>query len=113
MASQTRKRVLTVYLTDDEYELLVKKSEYAGYKNRSDFIRHLILYGMVYSVDFSEMHHHNWLLSNLANSLNQIAHQANSNGYATSSDLAEAKRIMEEVWQLQKSILSKLLFKNL
>ena len=112
MASVSRKRVLTVYLDDEEYALLVAKSDFAGMKNRSEFVRHLIKTGVIYSVDFSEMHENNRLLSNLTNNLNQIAHQANSCGYVVKGDLEEAKKILEYVWRLQKSMQSKLLFKN-
>ena len=112
MASITRKRVLTVYLDDEEYDLLVAKSEFAGMKNRSEYVRHLIKTGVCYSVDFSEIHEDNRLLSNLTNNLNQIAHQANSCGYVTKSDMERVKKILEDVWQLQKSMQSKLLFRN-
>ena len=113
MATRSRKISVNVYLSEDEYDLLKRKTELAGLKSRSEYIRKMIVTGIVYSVDYSEIHHHNWLLSNLTNNLNQIAHQANSSGNASNSDLAEARRILEEVWQLQKSILSKLQFKSL
>ena len=112
MASKSATHKLTVYLNDDDFNLLKAKTEYFGMKNQSEFIRHMIRIGATYTVDFREIHEDNRLLSNLTNNLNQIAHQANSCGYVTKSDLAEVKKILEDVWQLQKSMLSKLLFKN-
>ena len=112
MANRSRKIPVTFYLSEDEYDLLVRKTELAGLKSRSEYLRKMILTGIVYSIDYSEIHRNNWLLSNLTNNLNQIAHQANSVGYANSDDLAEAKKILEEVWQLQRSTLSKLQFKS-
>ena len=76
------------------------------------YLRQMILYGFTYSVDFTELHRYNWLLSNLTNNLNQLAHQANASGHANNADLKQALNIMEDVWQLQKSMLSDLQFKN-
>ena len=112
MASVTRKHKFTVYLDDDEYALLNAKTEFSGTKNCSEYVRHLIKTGVCYSVDFSEIHEDNRLLSNLTNNLNQIAHQANSCGYVTKSDMERVNKILEDVWQLQKSMQSKLLFRN-
>ena len=113
MANRTRNYRFDFYLSKEEYELLKKKTENAGLHSMADYIRQMIIFGITYTVDFKELHKYNWLLSNLTNNLNQIAHQANSTGMATNSDLREAKRIMEEVWQSQKSMQSDLLSKNL
>ncbi len=113
MGNRARKKAVFLYLSDEEYDLLKKKTENAGLHSMADYIRQMIIFGITYTVDFKELHKYNWLLSNLTNNLNQIAHQANSTGMATNSDLREAKRIMEEVWQSQKSMQSDLLSKNL
>ena len=112
MANRTRNYRFDFYLTKEEYELLQKKKELSGLPNMTSYLRQMIIYGICYKVDFEELHKYNWLLSNLSNNLNQIAHQANSSGMTTNSDLKEAKKIMEEVWRLQKSMLSDLQFKN-
>ncbi len=113
MRNRARKKAVFLYLSDEEYDLLKKKTENAGLHSMADYIRQMIIFGITYTVDFKELHQYNWLLSNLTNNLNQIAHQANSSGMTTNSDLREARRIMEEVWQLQKSMQSDLLSKNL
>ena len=113
MGNRARKKAVFLYLSDEEYDLLKKKTENAGLHSMADYIRQMIIFGITYTVDFKELHHYNWLLSNLTNNLNQIAHQANSSGMTTNSDLREARRIMEEVWQSQKSMQSDLLSKNL
>jgi hypothetical protein len=112
MASVTRKHKFTVYLDDDEYALLYARTELSGMKTCSEYARYIMKTGMIYYVDFSDIHENNRLLSNLTNNLNQIAHQANSCGYVTKNDIKEVKKIMEDVWQLQKSMQSRLLFKN-
>ena len=106
---EKRKRNIGVllYLNQDEYDLLNAKVRESKMPSRAHFLRHMIVYGMVYSVDYSEMQHYNWLLSNATNNLNQIAHKVNAEGVANENDIKEAKKIMENIWQLQKSMLSK------
>ena len=112
MKNRERKVQFHLYFSEDEYALLKKRTKDSGMTSMADFIRKSVVYGFTYTVDFRELHKYNWLLSNLSNNLNQIAHQANSSGHATNSDLKEALKIMEEVWQSQKSMLSDLQFKN-
>lgn len=113
MKNRERKISINVYLNEEEFELLKRKVELSDSKSMAGYIRQMIINGFTYVVDYSELHRYNFLLSNLTNNLNQIAHQANSCGNATNNDLKEAKRIMEEVWQLQKSMLSDLQYRNL
>ena len=113
MKSRKRNIGILLYLDKDEYDLLNAKVKESHMPSRSDFLRHMIVYGMVYSVDYSDMQHYNWLLSNMTNNLNQIAHRVNSEGSAYEKDIKEAKKIVEEIWQLQKSMLSKQPYINL
>ena len=112
MANRERKNVFTLYLSDQEYALLKAKTEAYGLPSMASYMREMIKNGYTYSVDFRELHRYNFLLSNLTNNLNQIAHQANATGSVSNADLEEARRILEDVWQLQKSMLSDLQFKN-
>ena len=102
MANRSRTVNFHMYFSEEEFELLQRKVELSGLHSKADFIRSLVIHGAVFSLDFRELHQTNWLFSNMANNLNQIAHQANSCGMTTNSDLQEAKRIMDEVWGEQK-----------
>ena len=75
--------------------------------NRAAFIRHLIIYGYVYDIDYSELQEYNTLLSRISNNLNQIAKRINDTGHVYDADVEQVKELMKEVWQLQKSMLSK------
>lgn len=112
MPNRTRKFRFNFYLTEEEYDLLKQKKELSKLPSISAYIRQLIIQGISFEVDYSELHRYNYLLSNLTNNLNQIAHQANACGNATNTDLKEALNIMEEVWQLQRSMLSDLRYRN-
>ena len=78
MKNRERKISINVYLNQDEFDLMKVKVEQSNSKTMSDYIRQLIINGFTYEVDYSELHRYNFLLSNLTNNMNQIAHQANA-----------------------------------
>ena len=68
---------------------------------------HLILYGYVYDVNYDHLREYNTILSRIGNSLNQIAKRMNATGNVYKADVKEVKELMNQVWQSQKSMLSK------
>lgn len=107
MANRNRQHPVQLYLSDDEYKILKEKWKLSGMVSMSSFLRHLIIYGFVYDVDYKDLREYNTQLSHIGNNLNQIAKKANESGQATNSDIKKAKELMEEIWHTQKSMLSK------
>ena len=107
MLNRTRKHSLILYLNDDEKYILDTKYKLSGMRSRMAFLRHLIIYGYVYDVDYKELHDYNVNLSRIGNSLNQIAKRMNATGHVYDEDVKEVKEIMKQVWHTQKSMLSK------
>ena len=107
MANRERQNELKIYLSDDEQYILEQKWKISGMKSKSAFIRHLILYGYVYDVNYEHLREYNTTLSRISNTLNQIAKRMNATGNVYKSDVNEVKELMKQVWQSQKSMLSK------
>ena len=107
MANRKRTNPVQFYLDDDEQYILDEKFRLSGMKNKSDFLRKLILYGYVYDVDYSYLRNYNTELGRISSSLNQIAKRINSTGNIYQEDIDEVKELMNEVWRTQKSMLSK------
>ncbi len=105
--NRTRRNELKLFLSDDEQYILEEKWKVSGMKSKSAFIRHLILYGYVYDVDYTYLQEYNTILSRIANSLNQIAKRTNTTGNVYDEDITEIKEIMKNLWHTQKSMLSK------
>ncbi len=106
MGNRTRQNELKVMLNNDELYILERKLKQSGMDSKSAFIRHSILYGYVYDIDYSCLHEMNTLLANTSNNLNQIARRVNTTGNIYKDDLDEIKEIMEKIWHTQKSMLS-------
>lgn len=107
MSNRTRQNELKIFLSDDEKFILEEKYKLSGMRSHSSFIRHLILYGYVYDVDYSDLREYNTLLSKIGNNLNQIAKRSNTTGHLYNEDIQEVKELMNQVWHTQKSMLSK------
>ena len=107
MANRERQNELKIYLSDDEQYILDQKWKASGMKSKSAFIRHLILYGYVYDVNYEHLREYNTTLARIGNNLNQIAKRMNATGNVYKADVNEVKELMKQVWQSQKSMLSK------
>ncbi|WP_368250226.1 MULTISPECIES: MobC family plasmid mobilization relaxosome protein [Lachnospiraceae] len=107
MANRKRTNPVQFYLNDDEQYILDEKFRLSGMKNKSAFLRKLILYGYVYDVDYSYLRNYNTELGRISSNLNQIAKRINSTGNIYQEDIDEVKELMNEVWRTQKSMLSK------
>ena len=102
-----RKNPIQVYLSDDELYILRSKWRMSRMRSVSSFIRHLIIYGYVYDIDYQELHEYNAQLSKIGNNINQIIRRAASTGNLYDADIKEIKELMEKLWHTQKSMLSK------
>ena len=107
MPKRERNIPIQIYLSEDEDFILTQKQKASGMKSKSSFLRHLILYGYVYDIDYSELREYNAALGKIGNNLNQIAKRMNAIGNVYAADVKEVKELMKKVWDTQKSMLSK------
>ncbi len=107
MANRERKNELKIYLSDDEQYILEQKVKASGMRNKSSFLRHQILYGYVYDIDYSELREYNAALAKIGNNPNQIAKRMNATGNVYAADVKQVKELVKQVWDTQKYILSK------
>lgn len=101
--NRERKIPVQVYLNENEFYLLEQKVKLSGCASRSAVIRQLILHGYVYDVDYSELRGVHEALSRINTNLNQIAKHMNTTGNVYDADVQAVRKLMEEIWQLQRS----------
>ena len=107
MANRKRNNRNEIYLTDEEQFIFEEKFKLSGLKNKSAFLRQLILYGYVYDVDYSYLRDYNVELGRISAVLNQITARVNSTNRIYEEDMKEIKEMMEQVWHTHRSMLSK------
>ncbi len=104
---RTRTNEFKFFLSDDEKTLLEAKWKASGLPSRSAYIRNLIIFSFVYDIDYSELKQYNKALSQINNNINQIARKTNTYDIATRDDIKKVKEMMDELWHIQRSMLSK------
>lgn len=108
MENRERDHQIHFRLNDDEMTILEAKMREAKTKNKAQFFRELLLYSNVYYVEFEDIRNMNTELGRIGNNINQIAKKMNETGNVYKEDVAEVKERQERIWQLLKSIISKL-----
>ena len=108
MQNEGRIIPIQIYLTEEEKQILEIKYKMSKCRSRGAFIRKMILEGFVYEVDFSELKRFNFLMSNISNNINQIAHRINETRSIFQHDIDEVKEEIKKLWQLQRSMQSNL-----
>ena len=58
-------------------------------------------------IDYSDLREYNYTLGKISGNLNQIAKRMNATGNVYKADVEEVKKLMKQVWDTQKSMLSK------
>ena len=105
MENRERQNRLTLRLNDDELYILEQKCKASNMKDKSAFLRHLILYGYVYDIDYSELREYNSALAKIGNNLNQIAKRMNATGNVYKADVHEVMELKKQLLHTQKSML--------
>ena len=104
---EKRSKFIKFRVSEEEYEAIERKFRVSRLSSKSEFIRLMIFEGIIVHFSEKDLNEMQRLLSNIANNINQIAVRANSTGNVYADDLDEIKRNQVKIWQLQKSLLSK------
>lgn len=91
------------YMNDKEKEHFDKQVEISGL-NKSELLRDLIMEVNLKPQPPDKYYKVHKLLSNLTNSINQIARHANSPEYINSTKLQEIKSMINKCWELLKAL---------
>ena len=104
---EKRSKFIKFRVSEEEYEAIERKFRVSRLSSKSEFIRLMIFEGIIVHFSEKDLNEMQRLLSNIANNINQIAVRANLTGNVYADDLEEIKRNQVKIWQLQKSLLSK------
>ena len=102
-----RKIPIQMYLSDNEKYVLDEKIKESKMRNISEYIRHLILYGYVYDIDYSYLKEYSYQIAALGRNINMIRERIMKTGNAYEEDLNEIKELMDKIWHTHESMLSK------
>ncbi|MBO4213571.1 MAG: plasmid mobilization relaxosome protein MobC [Lachnospiraceae bacterium] len=100
---------IRVMLKKGDRERIRERMKEAGIKNMSAYIRKVAMDGHIVKLDLSDVNEVARLLRINANNLNQYAKQANTNGSIYYANIKTLQKQQDELWQLLKAILDRLL----
>ncbi len=108
--SPKRKRsiILNFRVTEEEKILILAKKNYCGFKSLEAYLRQAAVYEKINLYDFTEIKKMNKEIGIIGVNINQIATRVNSTGNIYEEDITFLKEKVQELWRLQKSILSHL-----
>ena len=105
---QNRKRNIQVkfYVTTEEKELMEQKMVQLQTKRIGAYLRKMAIDGYIIYVDTRDIKEMNKLLSAIGRNINQIAKRVNAGGPTYQADMEEIRERLDQIWQLQRRILS-------
>ena len=103
-----RDHELHILFTLEEIAGIHRRMDEAGVKNRSAFIRKMVLDGYIIKLDTSDIKEMISLLRRCSNNLNQMAKRANTDGSIYETDLKDLQARQDEIWELARQILARL-----
>ena len=111
MENRKRNIQIIIRVTEKERALIEEKMQQIPTLNLSAYARKMLIDGYIITLDLQEVKGHTAQLQKIGVNVNQIAKRINETGRIYADDMDEMKRVMEEVWRLERRLL--LQFKGL
>ena len=108
MANRKRKIVLRCPVTDEERKLIEHKMSLVPTNQIGAYLRKMAIDGYIIYTDTKDIRAMNKELQRIGRNINQIAKRVNSTSSIYMTDIEELKEDLQNIWRLQRTILSTL-----
>ena len=108
MPNRKRNIQMKFYVTEDEKTLIEEKMKLLPTQRYGAYLRKMAIDGYVIYTDTTNIKGFTSELQGIGRNINQIAKRLNSGAPAYDADIEEIKERLEQIWQLQRRILSSL-----
>ena len=106
MANRKRNIQMKFYVTEDEKRLIDEKMNQLPTRRYGAYLRKMAIDGYIIYTDTADIKASTKELSAIGRNINQIAKRINAEGPAYQADMDEIRERLDEIWQLQRHILS-------
>ncbi|MDD5980821.1 MAG: plasmid mobilization relaxosome protein MobC [Clostridium sp.] len=107
MANRKRNIQITFYVTEEEKRLIDEKMAQLPTRRYGAYLRKMAIDGYIFQLDTTDIKRMNAALSAIGRNINQIAKRINATGSPYQADTEEIRERLDQIWQLQRRILSK------
>ncbi len=108
MAVRKRNIQIKFYVTEEEKRLIDEKMAQLPTHRYGAYLRKMAIDGYIIYTDTTDIKAFTSELSAIGRNINQIAKRINAGGPAYQADIQEIRERLDEIWQLQRRILSNL-----
>ena len=106
MPNRKRNVQMKFWVTEDEKRLIDEKMKLLPTQRYGAYLRKMAIDGYIIYTDTADIKAFTAELSAIGKNINQIAKRINSGAPIYQSDMEEIKERLDEIWQLQRHILS-------
>ena len=108
MAVRKRTSQIKVYGKAEEKQLIDEKLSQLPAKRMGAYLRKMAIDGYIINLDTANIKAFTGELAAIGQNINQIARRANTGDSLCQADIQEIRERLDEIWQLQRRILSSL-----
>lgn len=108
MQNRTRNIQIKFWVTEEERNLIKQKMALLPTQRIGAYMRKMAIDGLIIYTDTTNIKEMNKELQAIGRNINQMAKRINSINQVYDADIEEIKERLQEVWQLQRRILSSL-----
>ena len=106
MANRKRNIQLKIWVTEEERKLIEQKMAQLPTRRYGAYLRKMAIDGYIIQLDTTDIKRMNAALSAIGRNINQIAKRVNAGGPTYQADMEEIRERLDQIWQLQRRILS-------
>lgn len=106
MENRKRNIQMKFYVTEEEKRLIDEKMAQLPTHRYGAYLRKMAIDGYIIYTDTADIKAFTSELSAIGRNINQIAKRLNAGGPAYQADIQEVRERLDEIWQLQRRILS-------
>ena len=108
MANRKRNIQMKFWVTEEEKRLIDEKMKQLPTQRYGAYLRKMAIDGYIIYTDTTDIKAFTAELSAIGRNINQIAKRLNAGSPAYQADIQEIRERLDEIWQLQRRILSSL-----
>jgi len=108
MPNRKRNIQIKMWVTDEERRLIEHKMSLVPTNQIGAYLRKMAIDGYIIYTDTKDIQAMNKELQRIGRNINQIAKRVNSTSSIYMTDIEELKEDIQNIWQLQRTILSTL-----
>ena len=106
MENRKRNIQMKFYVTEEEKRFIDEKMAQLPTQRYGAYLRKMAIDGYIIYTDTTDIKAFTSELSAIGRNINQIAKRLNAGGSAYQADIQEIRERLDEIWQLQRRILS-------